>query len=284
MEEGIMLGDVSSTSLLTLYCHAIETQSRDPILVDPKSVEIAGILDGTLSRSDNRLYRNLSQRRIKRQLVTHIAIRAKRYDDYARDFLLRNPGGVVVNIGCGMDFRFPRVDNGKAVFFDLDLPEVIGLKKRFSEESARYHMIASSVFDYGWLSKVSGLKGPFLFMAEGVFMYLPPEDVKTLVLTLQKTFPGSELVCEVFNSFWLRKSLAGIMHYKFKKEFYLGDDAMFRFAVKDASEMAGWGRGIELMDEWSYFDSDEKKLGLERLLGRIELFRKTQWTLHYMLN
>ncbi len=50
-------------------------------------------------------------------------------------------------------------------------------------------------------------KGPFLFMAEGVFMYLDGKDVRSLVLKLQETFPGSELVCEVVNSLWLRTSV-----------------------------------------------------------------------------
>ena len=282
--DKIDLGDVAATSLLTLYCHAIETQSRDPILTDPKSVEITNALDEVLSKSDNRLHKILVRRKIKKPLVTHIAIRAKRYDEYVLEFLKRNPEGVVVNIGCGLDYRFPRVDNGSAFFYDLDLQEVIDIKKQFVEESERYRMIASSVFDYDWFSKVSGHIGPFLFMAEGVFMYLPPDDVKTLVLKLQKGFPGSELVCEVVNSFWLKKHLNGIMQFKFKKELHLGDDAISKFGVKDASEIEGWGAGIEFLDEWSYFDSEEKKLGLIKLLGKIELFRKTQWTLHYKLN
>jgi methyltransferase (TIGR00027 family) len=281
--EDIALGDVASTSLLTLYCHAIETQSKDPILNDPKSVEMTQHLDKSLSKSGYMLHQALAMRKIKKPMVTHIAIRAKRYDEYAADFLKRHPEGVVVNIGCGLDYRFPRVDNGNAHFYDLDLPEVIAVKKRFVEESARYHMLSSSVLDYGWLSEVSGHTGPFLFMAEGVFMYLPPEDVKTLVLRLQKEFPGSELVCEVFNSFWLKGPWRSMMRYKLQKEFHLGEEAMFKFGVRDAAEIAGWNDGIVFLDEWSYFDSKEKKLGPMRLMGKIDLIRKTQWTVHYRL-
>jgi len=36
----IEIGDVAATSFVTLYCHAIESQSKDPILDDPKAVEI----------------------------------------------------------------------------------------------------------------------------------------------------------------------------------------------------------------------------------------------------
>lgn len=129
MEKNI--GDVASTSFVTLYCHAIETQSEHPVLKDPKSVEITTELNKTLAQSDDLLDRMLVSGTIDRNLVVHIALRAKRYDEYARDFMNRNPRGVIVNIGCGLDSRFLRIDDGTMIFYDLDLPEVIEVRKRF---------------------------------------------------------------------------------------------------------------------------------------------------------
>ena len=48
--------------------------------------------------------------------------------------------------------------------------------------------------------------------------------------------------------------------------------------------MEEWNPGITFLDDWSYFDSKEKKLGWLRLAGNVGLFRKTQWTVHYRLN
>ena len=278
------IGDVASTSFITLYCHALETLSGNPILSDPKSVEIMTELNKTLSRSDNTLDRTLVAGTLDRMLVVHIAIRAKKYDDYARDFLKKYPEGVIVNIGCGLDSRFLRVDNGKVIFYDLDLPEIIGIKKDFFEETERYHLISSSVLDFEWMAVVCQHNGPFLFMAEGVFMYLEGGDVRSLVLTLQETFPGSELVCEVVNSFWLRPLLKRVLDSKLQRQVHLGKDATFRSGISDGREMEQWHGGIQFLDEWSYFDSDEKKLGWLRFLRHIGLIRKTQWTVHYRLN
>jgi len=221
---------------------------------------------------------------LDRKLVVHIAIRAKKYDEYARDFLKKYPDGVIVNIGCGLDSRFLRVDNGKVIFFDLDLPEIIGIRKGFFEETERYHLIASSVLDFEWMAVVRQHSGPFLFMAEGVFMYLEGRDVRSLVLKLQETFPGSGLVCEVVNSFWLRPPLKRMLDSKLQRQVHLGKDATFRSGISDGREMEQWHSGIQFLDEWSYFDSDEKKLGWFRLLRHIGLIRKTQWTVHYRLN
>ena len=127
-------------------------------------------------------------------------------------------------------------------------------------------------------------KGPFLFMAEGVFMYLDGKDVRSLVLKIQEKFPGSELVCEVVNSFWLRPPLKKMLDYKMQRQVHLGKDAMFRSGIRDSREMEQWHSGIQFLDEWSYFDSEEEKLGWLKVLKHIELIRKTQWTVHYLLN
>src|SRR4030042_145259 len=184
------IGDIASTSFVTLYCHAIETSSDDPVLSDLKSLEITTELNKTLSLSEHTLDRILVAGTLDARLVVHIALRAKKYDDYARDFLQKFPEGVIVNIGCGLDSRFLRIDNGKVIFYDLDLPEIIGIRKGFFEETERYHLISSSVLDFDWMAVVRHPNGPFLVMADGVFMYLEGRDVRMLVLKLQETFPG----------------------------------------------------------------------------------------------
>ena len=278
------MGDIAATSFVTLYCHALESLSDDPILSDPKSVGIMNELNKTLSPPDHMLDRILVAGTLDRRLVVHIAIRAKKYDDYARNFLQKFPDGVVVNIGCGLDSRFLRIDNERVVLYDLDLPEIIAIKKTFFQETDRYHLIASSVLDFDWMTTVLRHKGPFLFMAEGVFMYLDGKDVRSLVLKIQETFPGSELACEVVNSLWLGSPFKKMLDYKLQRRVHLGKGAMFRSGIRDGREMEQWHSGIQFLDEWSYFDSEEKKLGWLRFFRHIELIRKTQWTVHYLLN
>lgn len=279
------ISDVSETLLLTLYALALESQSKNPIVVDPKAVEITQELNSELSKSNNKLHKKLVRGKVDKKLAVHIALRAKRYDNYVREFLKHSPDGIVVNIGCGLDTRFSRIDNGRVNWYDLDFPEVIALKKRFFEENKRYHFISSSVLDYGWIEPLLSLNNhSFLFVAEGVFMYLDPSDVKSLVLKLQSKFPGSELVCEVFNSFWLQKPLKGLIDFKLQRELHLGPGATFNFGIRDSKEMEKWHPGIKLVDDWSYFDESEEKLGLLKFFRYIEVVRKTQWTVHYKLS
>ncbi|MBU0757617.1 MAG: class I SAM-dependent methyltransferase [Nanoarchaeota archaeon] len=282
--DTIDIDEVEETSFLTLFCHAIESRSKDPIMYDKKAVAIADELSKVLTGSKKKIDRLLAAKKINKMLVTHVVIRAKKYDEYAKEFLRQNPDGTIVNIGCGMDSRFSRIDDGNVRFFDLDLPEIIELKKKFCKETERYRFVSSSVFGREWMNLVKKEKGPYFFMAEGVFMYLDPVEVRSLVLHLQKNFPGSELVCEVFNSAWLKRPWKGIVDFKLRKELHLGKDITFSFGIGDSNEMEGWNKGIEFLDDWFYLDADEKKLGMLRILRKIKLFRQSLWTVHYRLN
>ncbi len=280
----IPISDISSTMLLTLYTHAIESQSKNPIINDPKAVEITSSLNLQMINSPDRMSRELGQGKLNRKLIIFITLRAKRYDEYAGSFLRQSPSGVIVNMGCGLDTRYWRIDNSKTKFYDLDLPEVIAIKKRFCDETDRYHFIASSVLDYGWMGDLKKKEtGPFLFLAEGLLMYLEKNDVRALITKLQSEFPGSELACEVVNESLISGPLKGAMRIRMQKQLHLGRGATFISGIKDGHEIESWSPGIRLLDEWSHFDSNEKKLGWVRLYGRIPAMRRVQWTVHYRL-
>lgn len=283
--DSISLPDVAETGMLTFYCHVIESQSPDPILRDEKAVEISHQLSPVFANSSSRLLRSLAQGKIRRELVTHITLRAKKYDEYVTTFLKVNPDGIIVNIGCGMDSRFYRIDNGKVTFFDLDLPGMIEYKKLFYKETDRYHLIAASVFDHAWMDQVAKIgKHPVLFMAEGVFMYLDGEKVKDLILTLQARFPGSELVCEVVTETFTRKPWNRMVALKMNQQMGVGKGAAFTFGIKNSRELETWHSGIEYLDDWSYFDTKHPRLGWVGTMGKMKFMRNVQYTVHYRLN
>ena len=89
--NSISLPDVAETGMLTFYCHVIESQSPDPILRDEKAVEISHQLSPVFANSSSRLLRNLAKGKVKKELVTHITLRAKKYDEYVNVIFERKP-------------------------------------------------------------------------------------------------------------------------------------------------------------------------------------------------
>ena len=284
IDAGTQISAVSETLFLPLYSLALESQRRDPIMVDAGAVELTRQLDTYFEHSDKRLFRRLARGKLPSALLTSMSLRIRHYDHAVAEFLSREPDGVVVNLGCGLNDRRRRCDNGRARWFDLDLPEVIALRRRFLSETDRMHFIAASVLDFTWLDALPREPGRrFLFVAEGLFMYLQPEDVHALVVTLRERFPGSELVAEIASSQAVRMLDSWFGRGKFKRQFGLSENVVYSFGMDTSRDMEGWAPGIELLGEWTYFDEREPKLGWYRWFASWPMLRSIQYTVHYRL-
>jgi len=169
------------------------------------------------------------------------------------------------------------------MWYDLDLPEVIAIRKRFFTETPRNHMIASSVLDFHWMDLLPSNKNPVLFLAEGLLMYLQESEVKSLILELQHRFPGCELVCEVENTFVIETLKKERWKRKVQRDYHLGADVTLHFGIRDGRGLESWGGGIRFLDEWTVFDDHEKKLGWMNLFRFSKRLRKAQWIVHYQL-
>jgi len=284
MTEDTGISAVSETLFLPLYALALESRRPNPVMVDDGAVQLTQRLNETFASSDTRLFRRLAKGRLPHGLLTTVSLRIRQYDRFVADFLEREPDGIVVNMGCGLDDRRRRVDNGRVRWYDLDLPEVIELRRRFLSESERMHFIASSVLDHAWLSQLPDEPGHrFLFLAEGLFMYLPADGVRALVVALRERFPGAELIAEFANSKIVKTMQSPWGRGKFKRQFSLSDDVVYQFGLNESQELETWAPGIEFLGNWTYFDEDEPKLGWYRWFAGVSLFRWAQWTARFRL-
>ena len=268
MPEKIMqsLDGVSETLLMTLYVRARESQRPNGLIKDAKAVAMV-----------NQLACDFSRLRMQRHDEIAVIMRMRKFDSHVRGFLARNPDAVVVHIGCGLDTRFERVDNGRVEWFDLDVPDVMELRRKLiSNESGRYHTLAASVFDDGWLEEVNHYKPrPFMFLAEGVFPYFEEAQVKSLFLKLREHFPGSELVCDAHTPFVI---WADNLHLAFAKV-----KARLQWSIRQGKDVESWGEGIRLLGEWNYYEDDESPLKAFRWVRLIPSLAKSSGIFHYRL-
>jgi O-methyltransferase involved in polyketide biosynthesis len=175
------LGDVQSTLFIPLTARARETGRAHPALRDPKAVEVLASVD-----FDAAMY-------AKGWNGWVTVPRTVIYDHWVRDFLGKNPEGTVVELGTGLNTRFERTDNGTVHWVDLDLPDVIELRRRFFADNDRRRMVAASLTSEEWLEAVAEFPGPYFLVAEGVLAYLSPEDVAATLTGITARFPGAFL-------------------------------------------------------------------------------------------
>jgi O-methyltransferase involved in polyketide biosynthesis len=274
--------EVSGTMLITLYARARESVSRNPIINDLKAVEMIEIIKKEIIDSDNPIHRKILKDRYNPKLAVSMALRSRRFDRYVQDFLTENPEGTIINLGCGLDTRFDRIDNGKVTWFDIDFPDVIALRHRFMQENERHCFIEASVLDPEWIETVK-TGGPYLVLAEGLFMYLTEPDVKKLLSMIHSQLGSANLVCEVTNRYWVDRMKSSYMQFKFKRQLGMTGGAVFTFGIPYSRYFEEWSKDYHFLDEWTYFDDKEKKLGWLRLFSCFEAFRKVQWTIHYKI-
>jgi len=254
---------------MTLYIRAMESQRPDALIKDEKAVALVTNMSYDFDR--------IRQVKMDEDDKVGVILRNLEFDRQVRDFLTRHPDAAVVHIGCGLDSRFERVDNGKVEWYDLDLPEVIEQRRKFiGDEGERYHLLAGSVFDSAWLEKVKvHRQRPFLFLAEGVLMYFEEARVKSLVLMLRDHFPGAELVFDAFSPFLVRANNLRMAISKFGVRYHWG--------LRRGQEIEKWGDGIRLLDEWGYFDRPEPRLDHIRWMRHIPLLARVMRVYHFQL-
>ena len=265
------LSGVAETLLMTLYIRAMESQRPDALIKDEKAVALVTQMGYDFDR--------MKQIKMDEDDKVTVILRNREFDRYTRDFLTRHPDAVVVHIGCGFDSRFERVDNGRVEWYDLDLPDVIALRRKFiGGEGERYHLLGCSAFDSAWLDAVSAHRlgnRPFLFLAEGVLMYFEEAQVKSLVLMLRDRFPGAELVIDAFSPYIVRANNLRMSITKF--------GARYHWGIWRGQEVESWGNGIHLLDEWGYFDRPEPRLDHIRWMRHIPLLARVLRIYHYRL-
>ncbi|MFT3890892.1 MAG: class I SAM-dependent methyltransferase [Anaerolineales bacterium] len=265
-KEKVTLTKEQETLLIPLYSKAQD----NPLFDDVKARQILNSVD----------YDFALLKTPKKTAVT-LRIRAKQLDAYTRQFIAAHPNALILHLGCGLDSRCERVTHPSAKWIDLDMPDVIALRKKFYPETESYRMIASSVTTLSWMDQVNTQGRPVFVVMEGLLMYLHESDVSALFLRLQEKFPGCEMVFDAFSKMAVERIQA---HPSLKKT-----GATIHWGIDDPREIEGWGMGIHFKEEWFFSrDPDLDRLDwfyrfMFRLTRNIEVANKAHRLLYYKL-
>jgi len=118
--------------------------------------------------------------------VLNILWRTQKIRQIGQDFFERYAHVQGINLGAGLTDYFQWLDNGHNRWMDVDLPEVIHLRKRLLPETvARHEIRTEDLRISGWWNRLGLQKhnhrNPLLLITEGVLMYMQPTEVKGLL-------------------------------------------------------------------------------------------------------
>jgi len=233
----------SRSLLVSVYFRAVESRRVDPILRDDLARELVERIAYDFTPFDA-------------DLVTQVAtaLRARQLDRWTQAFLAEAPGALVVNLGCGLCTRLSRVDDGAVRWVDLDLPEVIALRRELVPEGERNRLIARSALDLAWAEELPP-EDPekVLFLAEGVLPYLAEPEVRRLVAGLGRRFPGARLLFDAVSP--LQAALS-VFHPTL---WAVG--ARFRWGLHRPEDAERWAPGLRVLRSHFYLRDLEPRLG-----------------------
>jgi len=240
------LSDVSRTAILTLLGHVNASEKKNIVFNDPMAVLCLERLMSIASAKEKK-WIIWQKRLIATPDARALARRVETFDNIANLFISNNPKCTVINLACGFDTRFWRIENKDCRYIEIDLPEVVALKREILKDQLSYELIGCSVLDASWIEQViiNG-NSNFLLLAEGLFMFLPKQDVKNLLQLLAQKFIRSQLVVEM-------------AHEKYTKGFWKimlalqakvwGLDVSFSFGFKNPRELESYGNGLKVLGD-----------------------------------
>ena len=183
----------AETMLQSFYARAKYSRTKNHKFYDAKAIELVEKIDYDFSGAEKDS--TMSDGVIARTIV---------FDEIVSDFIKENPDCTVVNIACGLDTRFYRMDNGRITWYNIDLPETIQVRDAIYGESGRVSTIGISALDPAWAEKVTR-RGKMLFVIEGLTMYMTADEVKKMLAIIRDHFDNAYVCMETLCPYFVKK-------------------------------------------------------------------------------
>ncbi|MEZ0371355.1 MAG: class I SAM-dependent methyltransferase [Candidatus Sericytochromatia bacterium] len=271
------LSGVSETLLIPLFGRVWEYEEAHPLLSDAGAHALGQRLLPLLEASGSRFHQAIVHRRWPDSLQVLMALRTRHFDAVTRAFLDRHADAQVVMLGCGLDGRYERLGCPPVDWLNIDLPDVIALRRQLFDVHPGLRELAISALDPAWLDQIDRTR-PTLVLAEGLLMYLTPDQIRGLFCLLADSLRG-EFLAEVVAQ-WAVSALSQIV---LRQALQLKTGAAFAGGLHSAREPESWHPALKHLGNWGYLDAQEPRLGLMNL-GAWTPFRHLQWVVHYALS
>lgn len=251
--EKVNIQGVPETMLQTLFARAAHSQGQGHKFYDGKAIEIVRQLDYDFSKAEK-----------DAAMSSGVIARTILLDRMVGGFIRDYPDATVVNIACGLDTRVYRLDNGQVRWYNLDLPEVIEIRRRFLDEHGRVSMIAKSAMDESWAAEIEEPRGPALVLMEGLSMYLTEEDVRKILSIICRRFRDAEIIMEIMSPYVVR-------HVKEKS--IEASRARFTWGLKTGRDLEGMAPGLVWIEDVSLAEGMKELYPVYKVLGRMRPIR-----------
>jgi O-methyltransferase involved in polyketide biosynthesis len=250
--EKIKLTGVQETLLMPLWGRAYETRKNKPLLVDKAALNIVESIDYDFSEIEERVNPLSRASWIARSIY---------FDSKIKAFLEKHPEGSVINIGCGLDTTYERINCDNAIWYELDFPEVIEIRKTFIQESKNRVFLPYSVFETNWYDRIKNKKHVFVMFA-GVIYYFEADEIKRIFEEMMDKFEDTYMAFDYSSPLGIK-----IANKKVIEKGGMDKEAYLKWGIEDIYEIESWNNKIKIIENMKMFYEHKKRYPFWNRIG-----------------
>jgi O-methyltransferase involved in polyketide biosynthesis len=240
------LQGVSDTLFIPLVARVVVSKKFPEYFFDEKALSLEKYIPDD----------SIQKRSSEYSLMASVA-RYYNLDSTVRAFIKKSGKSNIIYLGAGLETAYYRLNEQAAIFYEVDLPDVIAARHTILGEQTNERLIAADIFGMEWTKQID-TSMPTLLVASGVFQYFKEDKVIQFINDVKKLFSNAELIFDATNE-------TGIKYTNKYVKKTGNTDALMYFYINDGMEFSK-KTGTTLIEERVFFTDARKmlakKLGL----------------------
>ena len=189
--------------------------------------------------------------------------RQQTIDRKIRGFLKENNRSNVVFLGAGLETAYNRIGNAESDFFQVDLPNVMDIRKKVLGNEDNEKLISGDMFTLDWIKEIDTSQ-PTMIVVSGVYQYFAESKIIDMIKKMKSRIAKGEVIFDATNS----KGLELANKYVRKTG---NTDAQMYFSVDNPKDFAD-RTDTELMAVDGFFRDALKECRGLKLITRIYMY------------
>lgn len=257
MSEGRILNGVEDTLYIPLVGRIYVSKRFPEFFYDEKALSLEPhIPTDSIDKNSNEYFYMAS------------VCRQQTIDEKIIKFLEEYRDGNVVFLGAGLETAYYRIGNRTANFYQVDVPNVIEIRKRVLGRGNNEKLISGDMFKLDWIKEIDTTL-PTLISAAGVYQYFDESKIVEMIKGMKAQISNGELVFDATNS----KGLKFANKYVKKTG---NINAQMYFSVDDPEKFAK-RTNTKLLEADGFFQRALKDCQGLKLITRIYMYLADRW-------
>lgn len=257
MKKDNLLSGVEDTLYIPLVARIYISENFPKFFYDEKALSLKQYIPTNLIEKNASEYFHMAS--VCRQYVI---------DKKIIKFLEENENCNVVFLGAGLETAYNRINNKTANFYQVDLPDVIEIRKKVLGNAENEKLISGDMFTLEWIKEID-TRLPTMIAISGVYQYFYKDKIVDMIKKMKSFIPKGELVFDATNSKGLK-----IANKYVKKTGNV--NAQMYFSIDNANEFADI-TGTKLIEVQGFYEKALKICSNSKFKTKLFMYFSDKW-------